>query len=136
MLQAGGGDNSASEASASAAGDGGVVSDYSRGKRLRKLMRLLSSKAALQVVTGFRTKVVLLAFAMVLVHIASFSTLMGMVQFGISYMTDLAAAGEVLDSMYRTCTLSLVLEAAQREYGFTSADTAPYAAEMATTIDR
>jgi hypothetical protein len=30
-------------------GDGGAVSDYSRGKRLRKLARLLSSKAATQV---------------------------------------------------------------------------------------
>jgi hypothetical protein len=40
---------SASEASASMVGDGGAVSDYSRGKRLRKLARLLSSKAATQV---------------------------------------------------------------------------------------
>lgn len=40
---------SASEASASIVGDGGAVSDYSRGKRLRKLARLLSSKAATQV---------------------------------------------------------------------------------------
>jgi hypothetical protein len=40
---------SASEASASVVGDGGIVSDYSRGKRLRKLTRLLSSKAATQV---------------------------------------------------------------------------------------
>jgi hypothetical protein len=30
-------------------GDGGAASDYSRGKRLRKLARLLSSKAATQV---------------------------------------------------------------------------------------
>jgi hypothetical protein len=40
---------SASEASATVVGDGGIVSDYSRGKRLRKLARLLSSKAATQV---------------------------------------------------------------------------------------
>eukprot|EP00882_Tetradesmus_deserticola_P006573 GHRQ01006917.1.p1 GENE.GHRQ01006917.1~~GHRQ01006917.1.p1 ORF type:complete len:1485 (+),score=562.58 GHRQ01006917.1:723-5177(+) len=40
---------SASEASASVAGDAGAVGDYSRGKRLRKLTRLLSSKAATQV---------------------------------------------------------------------------------------
>lgn len=123
-----------SEQSASIAGDGGLVSDYSRGKRLRKLMRLLSSKAALQVVTGFRFKVVLLAFGILLLHIGSFAAIVGYVGKSSSYLTELSAAGTVLDQMHRTATLSLVLEAAQRGYGFLSADTAIYAEQLQDSL--
>lgn len=117
-------------ASAASAADGDLVSDYSRGKRLRKLMRLLSSKAALQVVTGFRLKVVLLAFGILVLHVGSFAAIVGYMNTATSYLQDLTAAGTIMDVVNRAATLGLVLEAAQRSYGFLPSDTAQYAAEL------
>jgi hypothetical protein len=128
---------SESQATASTAADGGIVSDYGRGRRLRKLMRLLSSKAALQTVVGFRFKVIVLAAAIMAMHMGAFAALMGLMGKQDTYMTEVAAAGEVLDVMHRVTSLSLVLEAAQRGYGgFAAADIPKYAAEMEVDLNR
>jgi len=127
--------DAASESSASYA-HSELVSDYSRGKRLRKLKKLLSSKAALQVVTGFRYKLILLALAILMLHVASFSVILSFIAKQHTYLKELGAAGEVMNLMQRIDTLSLVLEAAQRKFFFSPADVPTYAAEMAEMIAR
>jgi hypothetical protein len=90
----------------------------------------------LQVVTGFRVKVVLLAVFILVLHTASFAALMGLVRVQVSYKTDMGAAGEVADALHRVLTYATVLEAAQRGYGFTQTDIPLLAAEMRASIDR
>lgn len=129
-------EGAASELSDTIPADGALVSDFTRGKRLRKLMRLLSSKAAMQVVTGFRFKVLMVVAFIIVLHIGSFGAIVGYIAKATSYLTDLTAAGDVVDYMHRTATLSLVLEAAQRGYGFLPSDTAKYAEQMKDLISK
>jgi hypothetical protein len=125
--------NSESQATTNTGADGSLVSDYGRGKRLRKLVRLLSSKAALQVVVGFRFKVIILVGIICLVHMGAFGALLGFLGKQDTYLDEVFAAGDVVDKMHRTASLSLVLEAAQSGYGFAAGDIAKYAAEMEKT---
>lgn len=127
---------SESQATTNTAADGGMVSDYGRGKRLRKLVRLLSSKAASQVVLGFRFKVIVLIAAICIIHMGAFGAFLGFIGKQDAYVDEVAAAGEVLDTVHRIASLSLVLEAAQRGYGFTSSDTPTYAAELEISYNR
>jgi hypothetical protein len=112
------------------------VSDYGRGKRLRKLVRLLSSKAALQVVVSFRFKVILLVLAICVIHLAAFSVLVGFLSKQYTYLDEVEAAGDVLDLVHRVSTLSVVLEAAQRGQGFAAGNIPRYAAEMEEAYNR
>lgn len=114
----------------------GNVSDYGRGKRLRKLLRLLSSKAALQVVIGFRFKVILLVVAICMVHMGAFGALLAFVAKQDVYLSEVAASGEVVDVLHRVAALSVVLEAAQRSYGLQTADIPLYAAELEINYNR
>jgi hypothetical protein len=90
----------------------------------------------LQVVTGFRVKVVLLAIFILLLHTASFAALTGLVRSQMAYMKDMEAAGQVLDLLHRVITYATVLEAAQRGYGFTQADVPALAKEMRTAVEK
>jgi hypothetical protein len=116
--------------------DPGLVSDYGRGKRLRKLMRLLSSKAAMQVVVGFRFKVIILVVAIGIIHMAAFGALVGFLSKQYTYLDEVEAAGTVLDLVHRTASLSVALEAAQRGHGFAVGNVPKYAAEMEEYYDR
>jgi hypothetical protein len=90
----------------------------------------------LQVVTGFRVKMVLLAAFILLLHTASFAALMGLVRSQMSYMKDMGAAGEVMDLLHRVITYATVLEAAQRGYGFSQAEIPVLAKDMRVTIKK
>jgi hypothetical protein len=127
---------SESQATTNTAGDGSIVSDYGRGKRLRKLIRLLSSKTAMQVVVGFRFKVILLVAVMCCVHMGAFGAILGFVGKQDGYLDEVEAVGEAADILHRIATLSLVLEAAGRGYGFVAGDIATYAAELETNYNR
>lgn len=127
---------SESQATTNTAADGSLVSDYGRGKRLRKLIRLLSSKAAMQVVVGFRYKVILLVAVMFIVHMGAFGALVGFLGKQATYLDEMEAAGEVVDLVHRIASLSVVLEAAQRGYGLAAGDIATYAAEMEINYNR
>jgi hypothetical protein len=123
-------------ASGSTAADSSMVSEYGRGRRLRKLMRLLSSKAALQTVMGFRIKVIVLSLAIMAVHMGAFGAVLGFISKQSTLMGDVAAAGEAVDVMHRVASLTLVLDAAERGYGFGAADTKRYAVELDTEMSR
>lgn len=112
------------------------VSDYGRGKRLRKLVRLLSSKAAMQVVVAFRYKVILLVMAIGIIHLAAFGVLVGFLSKQYTYLDEVEAAGDVLDLVHRTASLSVALEAAQRGVGFAIGAIPKYAAEMEDDYNR
>lgn len=112
------------------------VSDYGRGKRLRKLVRLLSSKAALQVVVAFRFKVILLVLAIGVIHLAAFGVLVGFLSKQYTYLDEVEAAGDVLDLVHRVSSLSVALEAAQRGQGFAAGAIPKYAAEMEESYNR
>lgn len=112
------------------------VSDYGRGKRLRKLVRLLSSKAALQVVVAFRFKVILLVLAIGVIHLAAFGVLVGFLSKQYTYLDEVEAAGDVLGLVHRVASLSVALEAAQRGQGFAAGAIPKYAAEMEESYNR
>lgn len=118
-----------SEASGSVAGDANV-SDYKRGKRLRQLKRLLSSRATLQVITSFRMRVLLLTLCVLLLHAGGFATLISYLTQQEVSLTEVSAAGSVMDALHRIATLSLVLDAAERGHGFSAADVNKYVAEL------
>jgi hypothetical protein len=127
---------SGSVATTNTANDTGIVSDYGRGKRLRKLMRLLSSKAALQVVVSFRFRVVLLVAAICIVHLGAFGALLAFISKQDSMLDNVEAAGDVVDLVHRIAGLAVVLDAAGRGYGFAAADLPKYAAEMEYNYNR
>lgn len=127
---------SGSVATTNTANDTGIVSDYGRGKRLRKLMRLLSSKAALQVVVSFRFRVILLVAAICIVHLGAFGALLAFISKQDSMLDDVEAAGDVVDLVHRIAGLAVVLDAAGRGYGFAAADLPKYAAEMEYNYNR
>lgn len=139
---AGQGDNAAGDAASGSvattntAGDTGIVSDYGRSKRLRKLMRLLSSKAALQVVVSFRFRVILLVAAICIVHMGAFGALLAFITKQDSFLDKVEYAGDVTDLVHRVAGLAVVLDAAGRGYGFTAASIPKYAAEMEEAYNR
>lgn len=133
-----GNNDAASDAPSAAAStvDDSNVSDYGRGKRLRKLMRLLSSRAALQTVVSFRLRMIVLALVIMVVHMGAFGAVMGFLEKQDNLMDEVAAAGEVLDTMHRIASLTVMLEAAQRGAYFQPSNTASLATDLGSAIDR
>lgn len=85
---------------------------------------------------SFRARLLLLAVAVVVLHLASFSVLLGFLAQQAGLLTDMAAAGSVADAAQRLATLSVVLDAAERGYGFNRSDMPAYAAEFDSWIAR
>ena len=51
-------------------------------------------------------------------------------------MLSLPVLGEVISVLHRACSYARVLEAAQKGYGYTSADMASYAGMLTKQVDR
>lgn len=69
------------------------VSDYSKGKRLRKLLRLLNSKQALQAITSFKLSMVALSIGLTIIHLGCFVLLMVFINQQDGYVKEIDAAG-------------------------------------------
>lgn len=94
------GDLAGQEGDGSLAGTASVArgpsSDYSRGKRLRKLLRLLSSRAAVETLNTFKLHIHLLVAGVVLLHAACFVIMLYFINHQATYVTDITAAGRLL----------------------------------------
>jgi hypothetical protein len=78
----------------SAAGDGAhLVGDFARGKRLRKLLRLINNGATAATLAMFRFRMLLMTMTVLAVHVAAFVAVMVVLSDESSYVTNLAAAG-------------------------------------------
>jgi hypothetical protein len=84
------------EITSASGADAGGVNDFSRGKRLKKLLRLLNSKAAQQAVVVFKYRMLLLVLGIVMLHIACFASVMLVLKSTHTVLTELRAAGERL----------------------------------------
>ena len=82
------------EVTSASGADAGGVNDFSRGKRLKKLLRLLNSKAAQQAVVLFKYRMLLLVLGIIVMHIVCFATVIIVLQGTHTVLTELRAAGE------------------------------------------
>jgi hypothetical protein len=70
------------------------VNDFSRGKRLKKLLRLLNSAAARATIIAFRLRMLLLTAAVGVLHVVCFGVLIGRMAGAQTKLQELQAAGD------------------------------------------
>lgn len=86
--------------------------DFSRGKRLKRLLKLIASKQATSALHTLRYHMYGLVTLMVLLHVACFTTLLMYLNWQKAYITNIAAAGEAMDHVYAAGMYSRAIHAA------------------------
>lgn len=89
----GAGHASMSDATSGAVDGAHLVGDFARGKRLRKLLRLLSSATTVRIVRMFRLRMMGLALGVLLVHAAAFAAMLALLARDEAHIKELGAAG-------------------------------------------
>lgn len=78
----------------SGAGDGAQLGgDFARGKRLRKLLRLINNQVTANTLTAFQRRILGLSFGVLLLHVAAFAAVMATLSSDATYAQELDAAG-------------------------------------------
>lgn len=67
--------------------------DFARGKRLRKLLRLINNRVTLQTLSSFQRRMLGLAMGVLLLHIAAFVAVMITLSSNETWVSELDAAG-------------------------------------------
>ncbi|KAG2422329.1 hypothetical protein HXX76_016114 [Chlamydomonas incerta] len=124
----------------SGAGDGASTSTanrtMNRGRRLKRLLKLLSGQKVVRGVTRLRLHVLVVIGLMLLVHAVCYLMLIILINKQKAFITEISAAGEAIDRSHFTTMYSRAIEAASRGEGFTAADIGGLAAHMDTETDR
>eukprot|EP00198_Chlamydomonas_reinhardtii_P011170 XP_001700507.1 predicted protein [Chlamydomonas reinhardtii] len=124
----------------SGAGDGASTSTtnrtMNRGRRLKRLLKLLSGQKVVRGVTRLRLHVLVVIGLMLLVHAVCYLMLIILINKQKAFITEISAAGEAIDRSHFTSMYSRAIEAASRGEGFTAADIGGLAAHMDTETDR
>jgi hypothetical protein len=81
--------------------DQGYHSDFKRGKRLRKLMRLLGSKQAEKVPDRFYSHTVMVTVLVMVIHLACFIASVVLLESQKSFITEVDDAGSAVIAMHR-----------------------------------
>jgi hypothetical protein len=79
--------------SASDATGGGSGGDFARGKRLRRLLRVLNSYATVKTLDTFNTRVLMMSCGVLLLHVAAFVAIMAALANEDSYLHEVDATG-------------------------------------------
>ena len=111
------GGNAGSAAGDDASSVSGAASrsgDYARGKRLRRLLRALNSGAVTALLHTFRTRMVAMALAVLLLHAAAYGVVAVLLGAQAGHLRDIDAAGNIGDALHRALGYARVIEAAQR----------------------
>jgi len=87
-----------------AADDALYQSDFKRGKRLRKLARLLASKRATKAGARFKQHTVLLALGLIVAHLACFVASVVLIDNQRQYINEVDDAGNAVITMHQIAT--------------------------------
>lgn len=72
---------------------GGTASDFSRGKRLKRLLKLIGGRQATSALRTLNTHMYVVLAAMVLLHVACFAALLAVIGAQKAAVTNISAAG-------------------------------------------
>jgi len=114
---------------------GGASSDFSRGKRLKRLLKLIAGKQATAALHTLRTHMYGTVAAMVLLHVACFIALLAYINRQKAYIINISAAGEALDHIHAAGMYSRAIHAAYANYTFTRADIPKFRASLTEELD-
>lgn len=78
----------------SAAGDSAHIGDFARGRRLRKLLRLINSRVTMQTLGTFKGRMLLMSFGVLLLHVAAFVAMLVSLANETTYVNELNSSGE------------------------------------------
>ncbi|GIL79405.1 hypothetical protein Vretimale_18290 [Volvox reticuliferus] len=111
-------------------------SGMSRGKRLKRLLKLLSGQKVSRGVSRLRMHVLVVIGSMMLVHTLCFILVIIYINKQKLFITEISAAGEAIDRTFYTAMYTRAIEAATRSAGFSSDNIASLEARLTIDVDR
>ncbi|GLI68263.1 hypothetical protein VaNZ11_012618, partial [Volvox africanus] len=111
-------------------------SGMSRGKRLKRLLKLLSGQKVSRGVSRLRMHVLVVIGLMLLVHTICFMLVIIFINKQKQFITEISAAGEAIDRTFYTAMYTRAIEAATRSAGFSSNDITSLEARLTIDVDR
>eukprot|EP00775_Hariotina_reticulata_P007071 gene7071-7284_t len=123
----------------SGGGIGSVQADYARGKRLRRLARVMNSRLALKTASRFQRHTVLMILGLLLAHIVCFAVSLVTINSQAQYMKEVDDAGDGVIAMHKIAIECRALDAISggvvHPYIFTKADVDLHMNKLQQAID-